>query len=244
MKKGDVIEFDYDLHVQGQDALYDTTQRDHAEAEGVLEPGAYYTPMRYVLGAGRMIRGLEEALEKAEVGKEFVAELEPKDAYGERDPSRIETVAIKEFRKSDVEPKPGVVINWAGRRGTIRTVGGGRVRVDFNPPLAGKRLTYKITVRKVFSQPEDRIRGLILMNYPSSEGPSVSLEDGGKTAVVEMPESTKYDPNWTRAKFSCLASIREHTDVVAVRFVEVHALEHAPAEPEAGETTATEPTSQ
>ena len=68
---------------------------------------------------------------------------------GDRDPKLIETISMAEFKKGDVNPTPGLPINFKGRAGTVVTVGAGRVRVDFNSPLAGKRLKYRFTVRRV-----------------------------------------------------------------------------------------------
>lgn len=238
MKPGDIIEFDYELYVEGHDGLYDTTLKEAAEAAGIEEENAYYAPMRYVVGSGRLITGLEEALEKAEVGKTVEVEVPPEKGYGPRDPNRFETVSRKEFKKKDVEPEVGMVVNWREKRGVVSTVGGGRVRIDFNPPLAGKTLTYKVTVRKVYDDPAGRVKAVLLMNYPSADEPEVTMD--GTTAVVTLPDVAKYDPNWTRSKVGFLSSVRQHTDVEAVRLVEEHDLDRGSAEEQTGKEAAAE----
>jgi FKBP-type peptidyl-prolyl cis-trans isomerase 2 len=230
MNEGDVIEFDYELFVEGQDGLYDTTIQEKAEAAGLAQRGAYHAPMRYVVGAGRLIPGLEDALLKADEGKGFDVTIPPERAYGPREAGRVETIPMKEFRKADVDPRPGMSINWNARRGVVTTVGGGRVRVDFNPPLAGKTLRYVVTVRRIYREPAERLAGLLLMNYPAPDPPEVTIED--KTAVVVVPEPAKYDPNWPRAKLGFLASVRRHADVESVRFVEEHTIDREPVAPQ------------
>jgi FKBP-type peptidyl-prolyl cis-trans isomerase 2 len=229
MKPGDVIEFDYDLFVEGHKTLYDTTNPEKAKAAGIGQEGAYYAPMRYVIGSGRLIPGLEAALLKAEAGKPFEITIPAAEAYGERDPARIETIPMAEFKKNKVEPKEGLVITWKNRRGAITQVGGGRVRVDFNAPLAGKALTYKVKVNKVFTEEADKVKGLLLMNYPSPESPKVVIEPGKpRVAVVTLPETAMYDPNWSRAKFGFLSSVQLHTEIGVVRLVEEHKIERQP----------------
>lgn len=235
MKPGDVIEFDYELYVQGHEGLYDTTLEERAKEAGIHQENAYYAPMRYVVGSGRLISGLEDALREAEVGKTTEVEIPPEKGYGERDPNRFETIPLKEFKKSKVNPEPGMALTWRDQRGVVTTVGGGRVRVDFNPPLAGKTLTYKVTVRKVYTEPADRVKALLLMNYPSPDEPKVTMD--GKTAVVTLPDVARYDPNWMRSKLGFLSSVRRHTDVDRVRLVEEHDMERATAQEE-GEATA------
>lgn len=228
MEPGDIIEFDYELYVEGHDGLYDTTLKEAAEEAGIHEENAYYAPMRYVVGSGRLIAGLEEALDQAEVGKTFEVEVPPEKGYGKRDANRFETVSLKEFKKNKVEPEVGMVVNWRNRRGVVSTVGGGRVRIDFNPPLAGKTLTYKVTVRRVYDDEAGRVKAILLMNYPSADEPEVTMD--GKIAVVTLPEVAKYDPNWTRSKVGFLSSVRRHTDVERVRLVEEHDLDAGSAE--------------
>ncbi len=223
MEPGDVIEFDYELYVEGHDGLHDTTLETSAKEAGIHEENAYYAPMRYIVGSGRLIAGLEEALEDAEVGKTIEVEIPPEKGYGQRDPNRFETVSLKEFKKNKVEPEAGMVVNWRNQRGVVSTVGGGRVRIDFNAPLAGKTLTYKVTVRKVYDDPAGRVKAILLMNYPSADEPEVTMD--GKTAIVTLPEVAKYDPNWARSKVGFLSSVRQHADVERVRLVEEYDLD-------------------
>lgn len=238
MEPGDIIEFDYELYVEDRDGLYDTTLEEAAKEAGIHEENAYYAPMRYVVGSGRLIAGLEAALHEAKVGKTLEVEIPPEKGYGQRDPNRFETVSIKEFKKNKVAPEVGMVVNWRNQRGVVSTVGGGRVRIDFNPPLAGKTLTYKVTVRKVYDEPAGRVKALLLMNYPSADEPEVTMD--GKTAVVTLPEVAKYDPNWMRSKVGFLSSVRRHTDVERVRLVEEHELDEGSAAEEKKEEDAAE----
>jgi FKBP-type peptidyl-prolyl cis-trans isomerase SlyD len=221
-REGDVIEFDYELWVEGQDRLYDTTLREAAEKAGSLQEDAFYAPMAYVVGSGRLISGLEKALAAAEVGKTQTVEFDAADAYGARDPKHIETLPIQEFKKNDVTPEVGLPITYRNRRGVVTTVGGGRVRADFNHPLAGKRLKYRFTVRSVAKDDAQKVEGLLRMNLPAPTQWKVEVarQDGLKTATVTVPEDVVTRRDWVVAKLRALMDVRRHTDVEQVRFVE------------------------
>lgn len=222
MHNGDVIQFDYELWVEGRDQLYDTTLRDAAEQAGILEPNATYQPMHYVVGSGRLIPGLEAALLAATVGTTEEVTIPADKAYGPREAKKIETVAIHEFKKNKVEPEPGIVINYKDRRGLVTTVGGGRVRVDFNPPLAGKSLRYRFTVRGVAKSLPEKVDGIIHMNYPNPFQWQIREEtvEEEACATILLPEGVAFDRNWPSAKVRIVLDVRRHLKVPRVRFVE------------------------
>ncbi|NLN72371.1 MAG: peptidylprolyl isomerase, partial [Thermoplasmatales archaeon] len=47
---------------------------------------------------------------------------------------------LREFHKQEINPYPGLEVSLGDRRGTVATVGAGRVKVDFNNPRARKNL--------------------------------------------------------------------------------------------------------
>lgn len=215
---GDVIAFDYDLFVEGRQEPYDTTQRSTAEKAGMLDPNAYYAPMHYVIGAGRLVKGLEDGLRGLEVGKEATLNLTPEQAYGERDPGNIETIPINEFRKNKVEPEVGLVITYKQRRGTVTFVGGGRIRVDFNHPLSGKNLRYVVAVRSVAKTPVEKVKGIIQMDFPSNVEFEVQVDKG--VATIQVPDQLRLDQNFMVAKYRMVNDLRRVKDLKVCRFVE------------------------
>jgi hypothetical protein len=65
-----------------------------------------------------------------------------------------------------------------GQQGVVRTVDGGRVRVDFNHALAGKDIIYEVVVEEKIEDDVEKIKGLIDVYYGN---PNINLE---KTDVV------------------------------------------------------------
>lgn len=233
---GDLIEFDYELWVEGRDQLYDTTLREAAEKAGILESNAYYAPLTYVVGSGRIVPGLEKALEVAIIGQTTEVDLAPEEAYGAREAKHIETIPLQEFKKNDVAPQVGLSIRYKNRQGIVQLIGGGRVRVDFNPPLAGKRLKYRFTVNKVASSDADKVAGLIRMNFPANLEWKVAVAktDGKQVATVEVPEAATVHDGWPRARLRAVVDVHRYTKLDRVRFLETFELP-ARAEPAARE---------
>jgi FKBP-type peptidyl-prolyl cis-trans isomerase SlyD len=93
---------------------------------------------------------LEKALEGKTSGDELEVTLEPKDAYGERIEGRIQRVPIKHLANIPKRIRPGMAVQVNTENGvrsaTVLKAGKFNVDVDTNHPLAGKALTFKITI--------------------------------------------------------------------------------------------------
>jgi FKBP-type peptidyl-prolyl cis-trans isomerase 2 len=218
LKDGDVIAFDYDLFVDDKKEVFDTTQKTTAEAAGLLDPNAFYAPMHYMLGTGRLIKGLEEKLRTLELERTQEIVLPAEDAYGPRDPKLIETLPIQEFKKNKVAPEVGLVITYKQRRGVVTYVGGGRIRVDFNHALAGKKLRYVVTLRKVAKTAEEKVRMVIQMDFPTALAWDVKVEKD--VATIEVPEPLRFEEQFLVAKYRIIGDLRKVDGLNTVRVVE------------------------
>ena len=109
------------------------------------------------------------------VGEEKKAELEPKDAFGERNPELARVMHLSDFRKRDMDPYPGMQVDIDGTVATVKSINSGRVLVDANHPLAGERMIYEVKLIPEFilfasqgiSYAHDRIhyRGICRLYY-------------------------------------------------------------------------------
>jgi len=122
-----------------------------------LETSVGKTPLSYVVGSHSIIPGLESQLNGLRVNDEKDVNVAAKDAYGEIDPK-----AFKEFSKTalpkGIEPKVGMVLQATAPDGSkfpakISEVKDDKVVLDFNHPLAGKDLTFKVKVLKIENAP-------------------------------------------------------------------------------------------
>ena len=218
LKDGDIVTLDYEGRTEG--ILFDTTLEKVAKKENALVENRKYSPITVVVGEGRLVPGFEKDLKKAKVGKVTEVKIAPEDAYGPRDTKLIETMSVSKFRRTcpDAKGYVGEELNIEGRPAILANVYGSRVRVDFNPGLAGKELVFKYTVKSVLKKPVDIIKALFTMEYPADEDFDVTVEKG--VARIKLPERTKFDVNWFQAKYRVVAAIRKNSDVTDIEFLE------------------------
>ena len=231
MEEGDIIQLEYEGWIAGSDELFDTTDEELAREEEIFDEERAYGPMYTVVGTGRVIKGLDEHLLKAEVDKEYEVEIPPEDAYGERDPKNVDTHSMREMARLKIEPEMGRTVNIRNKTGWISGIFAGRVRVDYNHKLAGKTLRYRY---KVVGRPEgaeEVIRAVIAMNYGREDEFDIELE-GDDAVALTLPDVCKYDPNWTLAKLRLVNDMREIADMTTVTMREVYVKKEAEEAPE------------
>ncbi len=107
----------------------------------------------YLHGYNNIIPGLENALKGKAVSDKFSVKIAPKDAYGEKDESRIETVPKNMF-PTDQEIAPGMQFHAQGPNGeaiaiTVVEVLEDSVKIDGNHALAGVELTFDVEVMSI-----------------------------------------------------------------------------------------------
>lgn len=134
---GKVVSLDYTLTVDGEEIAR-------------TEPG---DPMEYLHGVGEILPGLEEALAGKTVGDSFTITLAPEDAYGDYDDEDIEEVDLNDVPNAE-ELEIGMVVEVEDEDGysytaQVAEITDGTVILDFNPPLAGKTLTYAVKVLEI-----------------------------------------------------------------------------------------------
>ncbi|HTX60724.1 MAG TPA: peptidylprolyl isomerase [Methanobacterium sp.] len=247
VKKGDFLRLEYTGRVQETGEVFDTTDEKVAEEEDIKSENKVYGAIPIIVGAGHVLKGIEEALIDMDEGEEKTVEIPPEEGFGERDPKLMQLIPISEFRKQGIKPQIGMGITLEGSTGVIRSISGGRVRVDFNHELAGKNLKYNIKVEKVIIDDEEKIKSMITLHYPNPnielDNHKVEIEDG--KVVIQMDEMTKFDKkpyvDITFARFRIARDIWENMDNVdKVEFVDVFEKkvnEEAEGTPEsAGET--------
>ena len=218
LKDGDIVTLDYEGRTDG--ILFDTTLEKVAKKENALVENRKYAPITVVVGEGRLVPGFEKDLKKAKVGKVTEVKIAPEDAYGPRDTKLIETMSVSKFRRTcpDAKGFVGEELNIEGRPAILANVYGSRVRVDFNPGLAGKELVFKYTVKSVLKKPVDVIKALFTMEYPADDDFDITVNKG--VARIRLPERTKFDVNWFQAKYRVVAAIRKNSDVTDIEFLE------------------------
>lgn len=116
-------------------------------------------PHRFIIGDGSMIEGLEECLYDMPLNEEQTFLISPDEAFGYPDTDNIHEIARSEFPE-DMELAEGVVVNFSTPAGDdvpgmIIGLLDDKVQVDFNHPLAGRNLAFRVELIEVVNHDED-----------------------------------------------------------------------------------------
>ena len=155
LKKGDFIEVLFTGKLNDGEIFDSNIVEDLKNTNLNTEPKPFIFP----LGKDMFVKGIDSFLIGKEIG-EYSIELKPEDAFGKRNPKLIQMVPTKAFVKNKINPIPGAMFNFDGRLAKILTVSGGRVMVDFNNPIAGKDVFYKVIVNRIVENKKEQVSAL------------------------------------------------------------------------------------
>jgi len=251
-EKGDLVRLEFDLWTEmgGKPELLETTHEELAQKENVRLEGRTWGPRAHEVGGEYFPAGIETSLVGVAVGEEVAREYTPAEAFGERDPNLIELFSmheiqrLPEMRREDAHLDIGTTLTIEGRRGRVVSLTAARVRVDFNPPFAGRKVrgTFKVTER--ISEPAEKALSVIELQYGRSAEFHVEVHE--KTVTLKVPDRTKFDIAWMASKPRVIDRLRTHLHPQTIRIVEEY-VTPAPEKKEGAEaakTTAAEKPSE
>jgi len=221
LQKGDFILIDHVGKVKETGEVFDTTMEETAKKERLYKEGEIYEPKLIVIGEGWVLKTLDESLTTMEIGKKTPVEIPPKKAFGERDPEKVKRVSLRHLTAKGITPTLGMRVEHNGKMATVRTIGAGRVLLDFNPPLAGKTLVYEVTIQKKLTTKKQKIAALIHRRTPAVEKNKFKFTTEQKTVNIEMPEDAFYLEGIQVAKRGIAIDIQKFfPKTTTVKFVE------------------------
>jgi len=230
LKKGDFILIDHVGKVKETGEVFDTTVEKTAKKERLYKEGEIYEPKLVVIGEGWVLKALDESLTTMKVGKTSVAEIPPKKAFGERDPEKVKRVPLRRLTAKGITPKLGMRVEYNDKMATVRTIGAGRVLLDFNPPLAGKTLVYEVTVQKKLKTRKEKIAALIHRRIQAVEKSKFKFIFKAKVVNIEMPEDSFYLEGIQVAKRGTAMDIQKFfPKITTVKFIETFKAEPKPS---------------
>jgi len=119
------------------------------------------SPMVYLHGYRNILPALEEALSGNSEGDDLSVTLPPERAYGLRKDDSIQRIPIKHLVGRPKRLKPGMAVKVNTKEGTrdvvVIKVGKFNVDVDTNHPLAGKTVTFDMSIEKVREATPDEL---------------------------------------------------------------------------------------
>lgn len=209
MEKGAIIKIAYVGRLETGE-IFDVTDEAVARQHHIYNPRARYTPLAVVVGAGFVIPGLDKALQGMNVGEKKVVVVEPAEGFGLRDAAMVKVFPKRYFE----DPQRGKFVEIEGTIGRIQSVAAGRVTIDFNNPLAGKRLLYDLEVIEKIDGPEQQAGALL--EFFGADGAAVRFDnDVAVVAAKPLPPQTK-----ERASRAIIEHVKREPAIAKVRFEE------------------------
>ena len=221
VKKSDFITINYVGRVKETGEVFDTTFEDIAKKEKLYKEGDIYESKLVVVGEGWVLKALDENLPNLKLKKVSSVEIPPKKAFGPRDSEKVKMVALRKLTSRGITPRMGRSFEVDGKLATVRTMGSGRVQLDYNPPLAGKTLIYEVTVEKRLETRDEKIAAIIHRRIPSVDLKMFRVKVGKASAVIDVPEEGFYVDGLQLAKRGISSDIQKFfPETTTVKFVE------------------------
>ncbi len=222
LEKGDFVKINYTGRIKDTGEVFDTTSEKVAKEAGLYKEEIIFRPQPIVIGAGHVIKGLDEALVGLEVGEKIEIELPPEKAFGERDKKLIKTYRRKEFKKHGLDPYPGMVVEIEGKTGRVQSVKAGRVVVDFNSELAGKTVVYEINVEEKVNKLEEKIRLLLERHFPYANANDSDIKCEDSKTIIVLPDEVKLRSEAHLRKYMLAMEIFNFLEIEEVEYREIY----------------------
>lgn len=191
ISKKDFVEIEYTGMVKEDNSIFDTTSNEIAKKND-LDMREEFGPVIVCVGESLVLKGLDTSLEGKEVGAEYGIEIKPEDAFGSKNAKLIQMIPTSKFIQQKIQPMPGMQLNIDGVLGTVKTVGGGRSLVDFNHPLAGKELFYKVKVNKKITDAKEQLTGYLKLVLGTKDfGVEINGQKAKITLKSEIPKEAQ-----------------------------------------------------
>ena len=221
VNKGDFLKVEMTGMSEETEEVFETTNEEEAQEAGIWEEGRTYGPRLVIVGDGFVLRGLDERLPGTPFDEEVEIEIPPEEAFGERNTADVQTIPYRVLRSKGVNPYVGAELEIDGRPAIVRSVGAGRVQVDYNHPLAGRKIVYKLKVVEHITDDKDKIRALIGRRFLGIETEEFDVKKTKKKLKIGIPDQIFFGENIQIAKRGvALDLLRYFEDIDEVEYHE------------------------
>ena len=145
VKEGDYVKVDYIGELE-DGTIFDTSIENAAIEGEVHNRNREYEPLGFTVGAGQMIAGFDGGVVGMAVGEEKTLTLPPEEAYGAYREELVQTISLEELTSVGIFPTVGDKLNTPQGIVAVTDVTDTEVKLDYNHNLAGKTLTFKVTI--------------------------------------------------------------------------------------------------
>lgn len=136
IKKNQIVQLHYELKVK----------------DNLIESNLDGDAIEFTFGKGELLEGLEDRIASMSEGEIKEIKVPAIEGYGEYDDSLNETLPISDFEGIDLEI--GMILEADDENGdtfkaTVTDVTKDSVTVDYNHPMAGCDLDFKVQIKKI-----------------------------------------------------------------------------------------------
>ncbi len=123
--------------------------------QSVFDQTSEGNPATFQVGVGSLIEGFDSGLLGMKVGEKKTIVIEPAQAYGVVNPGLIIETDGKQLTDANIPLVVGITVNSSQGPGKLIAYDAntGKVKIDFNHALAGKRLTFDVEILKISNTP-------------------------------------------------------------------------------------------
>ena len=127
----------------------------------IIDQSVEGEPLAYLQGHQNIIVGLEREMLGMKIGESKEVEIEPKDGYGEADPEALMEIPKNQF-PDHIPVEIGTELQVENEQGEpvyarIDAVENNVVTLNFNHPLAGKKLHFSVKVVELREPSEEEL---------------------------------------------------------------------------------------
>jgi FKBP-type peptidyl-prolyl cis-trans isomerase 2 len=187
IKKNDFVELEYTGMIAEDKLVFDTSEKEVAKKHHIHSEKHDYQPIIICIGQHNIVKGLDEFLADKELGQDYEVELTPENAFGKKDIKLIKLIPTSSFTKQNIRPMPGLQVDIDGMMGLVKTVAGGRTIVDFNHPLSGKAVIYKVHPKRIVTDDKEKVEAFISLELGLKKGTfETEVKEGQATITSKL----------------------------------------------------------
>lgn len=121
-------------------------------------------PVSLTIGDGSLLEGFEKVLINLRAGDTRTALLEPNQAFGEWNADNVQSFSKTQFALADGGiPTVGMMMEFEDKgkntlAGVISEINDTEIKVDFNHPLAGQPINFKVQIFRVIPEGQTGVK--------------------------------------------------------------------------------------
>lgn len=158
VNKNDFVEIEFTGKLSDTGEVFDTNIETVAKDAGLEAKGV--KPFVMSVGHKMLPVGFDKDLEGKEIGTDYTVEVNPEEGFGKRNPQMVRMIPTKMFYEQQINPQRGMQLSLDGQLVKVLSSDRGRTLVDFNNPLAGKKIIYEYKINRKVEDEKEKIDAL------------------------------------------------------------------------------------